>query len=186
MRIFLKVILAVVLLFSLMACGIFRQFRSYTEPTEGPRAKIRVYAGAQTRIYPGDSCFNIDNASYGVVGRGFNFYASNKLLGIPMKPGRGTFDEYYLPAGVPVAISYYLHFEHPPTLQNPYTEVTECGPIGFTFIPGQDEYYETGFDFDPSRKYCSYALSRIVQEPDGTYKKESMTPTPATWCPRNP
>ncbi|HAS55231.1 MAG: hypothetical protein A2X56_02095 [Nitrospirae bacterium GWC2_57_13] len=185
MKHFLQAAICFVLLFSLTGCGIVRPLLSYSEPTEGPRAKIRIFAGAQTRIYPGDSCFNDDNDAYGFVGRGSNFFLSNRLLGIPMKPKRGAFNEYYLPAGVPVAISYYITSQD--TLSSPgYVISTKCGPIGFTFIPGQDEHYETDYEFSSSRKFCSYTLSKIVQGADGAYKKEVMTPTPATWCPKNP
>lgn len=182
-----KIPLLVILLFTLPSCGLLRSLAfsvapPYTEPTEGPRAKIRVaYQGSVVRFYPGDNCFNTDNKDARVAGPYAGFVRSPKRLDMPLQPARGNYDEFYVKADAPLSVSFYYESE---TLVRPdQKRVETCGPVGFTFTPTENAMYETRFEFI-SKNYCGYALEMIVQDAEGNYRKQRLPAIPTSLCPK--
>ncbi|MEK6697468.1 MAG: hypothetical protein AABZ10_00330 [Nitrospirota bacterium] len=187
MRITRHIIILLLLLFTLPSCGPLRSLAfsvapPYTEPAEGPRAKIRVvYQGAMVRFYPGETCFNRDNEGAGVAGPYAGFVRCAKRLDMPLQPKKGKFDEFYVKANEPIAVSFYYKSE---TLTRPDQKmVEECGPVGYLFTPGENALYETKFEF-VSRRYCGFVLEKIVKDETGDYQKQPLHGVPASSCPK--
>jgi len=182
-----QLVLLLLVLFSLPSCGLLRSLAHsvdppYREPAEGPRAKLRVlYEGAIVRFYPGDSCLNQDNYDAGAAGPYAGYIRSAKRLGMPLQPKKGQFDEFYVKANEPMAVSFYYRSE---SLVRPdHKQVVECGPLGFVFTPGDDALYETRFEFT-SRRSCGYVIDKVVKDETGTYQRQPLHGVPVSFCPK--
>lgn len=165
----------IMFLLTLSSCGLVH---FYKEPEDGNRAKMRViHNDARINFYPGGICTKSEVDSYGQVGQWFANFRSNKVVGIPLKPEKGWFDEYFIRAGVPFTVTAYYEL-------NLYTEIVTCGPLNFTFFPLKNADYETEFQFIDlgKRSICTMHLRQIIKKDDGTYKKESMSPNRGYKC----
>lgn len=180
-----RLLICLFMLFSLSSCGFLRSLAfsiapPFAEPTEGPRAKLRVvYQGALTRFYPGDTCFNSENPDAALAGPYAGFVRPAKRLGMPLEPKEEKFDEFYVKANEPMAVSFYYESE---TLVRPDQKLVRiCGPVGFTFTPTQDEMYEARFEWISDR-LCGYELDIIIKDTEGNFKKQRVPAGPTSSC----
>ncbi|MBN2655263.1 MAG: hypothetical protein JXR79_09175 [Nitrospirae bacterium] len=165
----------IMFLLTLSSCGLVHV---YKEPEDGSKARMRVvYGGAAFKFYPGGICTKSEADSYGQVSRWFANFRSNKDVGIPLKPEKGWYDEFFIRSGVPFTVTANYGYDL-------YVEQHKCNPLDFTFFPLKDADYETEFVLikHGKQKFCILSLSQIIKNDDGTYKKETMKPNIGYKC----
>ena len=151
---------------------------TYQEPSEGPRAKVRmIYGGATAKFFPGRDCEPAGNdPGLDVAGARLPIPGTGRKLNMPEPPAGRHFDEVFVRAGEPLTVRLVRRDE---TQRG--SEI--CATPPFTFVPEADANYEITFTVVREFTVCESSLARLVEDQPGNYRREPMSPrAPAAAC----
>lgn len=133
-------------------------------------ARVRVYQEAKIILYPGEYCFGSKNpAAIDTSTNGWGMLNISKREGMPATDDiSGSYNEYVIPAGVPVTVMLKWEAEKNGVKAS-------CGPIGSTFFPQAGKNYDVTMGISGN---CYVQLRELVEISPG---KASAIQTPSSY-----
>ncbi len=132
--------------------------RTATEPTSGPRARIRVIgSGGDLLVTPERQP---DGKRGSMIAHGFLWPGTRSRIGMPDGEDATKWaDEYYVMADQDIVVTYDFRVDTPGTQYGPGTS-QRCGPIDAKFHVAADEDYEVSAAVGPTR--CLIVVTRLI------------------------
>lgn len=130
------------------------QFRPFTEPKEGPMARVRVVSNHYVIAIPGRDCLNAGPEEAGTVLSGWLTSKGyrGRAIGMPYPPADpGTAAEIMVAANDPITIS----------MMNSVPNGGGCDVSG-SFTPEEGRDYEVRAQMERGGNYCSIKLIELA------------------------